>query len=60
MKTFKQFITHEETTAVAANAVGRGDIAGTVGDPPVSKKKQKEYKAKNFNQSGIMRKMKSL
>lgn len=60
MKTFKQFLTQEEVSTVAANAVGRGDIAGTIGDPPVSKKKQKEYRDKNFKQAGLLRKIKSV
>ena len=39
MKSFYDF--YEEMMAAPTNSVGGGQIAGTVGDPPVDKKKKK-------------------
>lgn len=49
MKKFKDFVKEEGEGAVPANAVGPGEgVAGLTGDPPVSKKKQKEYIKQNI------------
>lgn len=48
MKGFKEFVNEEGEGGVPANAVGTGQgVAGLTGDPPVSKKKQREYQKQN-------------
>jgi hypothetical protein len=64
MKTFVQFISEksvEEDGAVAANAVGGGNIAGAgippgpgKGEPGVSKSASNKYKKKNMIQSPVL------
>jgi len=49
MKKFTEFVNEEGEGAVPANAVGTGaGVAGLTGDPPVSKKKQREYQIQNI------------
>jgi hypothetical protein len=44
IKTFIDFLDED----AAVNNAGGGNVAGVVGDPPVSKKKQIEYQKSNM------------
>ena len=47
MKTFLEYIREEGESALPANSISGGKIAGTIGDPPVNKQMLKKYKETN-------------